>query len=106
MAGLYYFKFQCYMFDKWWIFKEHDKLLHLFCGIVMSQVLVLVLSICATSIVCPLILSTIISSAVAYGKELLYDKALGHGVYDIKDFIATEIGIGYGIITSLLFLLL
>ena len=80
---------------------------HLFCGIVMSQVLVLILSLfCTTSIICPLILSTIISSAVAYGKEILYDKVLGHGVYDIKDFIATEVGIGYGIITSLLFLLL
>ncbi len=89
-----------------WIFNDHNKLLQFFGGVIMSQVLVLAISICATSIICPLVLSTIISSAVAYGKELLYDKALGHGIYDIKDFLATEVGIGYGIITSLLFLLL
>lgn len=91
-----------------WLFTEKDKLQHLLCGIVISQVLVLILSLCTcmTSIFCPLILSLLISSAVAYGKEILYDKVLGLGVYNIKDFIASEIGVGFGIVVSLLFLLL
>lgn len=89
---------------KWLI--ELDKLLHLVCGIIMSQCLVLALSPIMTNTFLPVLLSFIISSLVAYGKELVYDKALGHGTYEIKDFFATEIGIGYGTITSIIFLLL
>lgn len=90
-----------------WLFTEKDKLQHLICGVVLSQVIVLILSLFSKcSAFCPVILSLLISSVVAYGKELLYDKILGHGVYNIKDFIASEIGIGYGIIISLLFLIL
>ena len=89
----------------WW-FTEKDKLQHLVCGIVLSQILVLIVSLFTCCIAMPLIVSAILSTVVAYGKELLYDKVLGHGVYSLRDFFATEIGIGYGIITSLLFLLL
>lgn len=88
-----------------WIFKE-DKLLHVLAGIVLSQILVVILSFCTVSIYCPIVLSLVISSAVAYGKELLYDKALGRGVYEIRDFIASEIGIGFGLLISLILLLI
>ena len=89
-----------------WLLDEKDKLQHLIGGIILSQIIVLCLSIFTTSIWLPIIISTIISTVVAYGKELLYDKILRHGVYNTKDFIASEIGVGYGIITSLLYLLL
>ena len=89
-----------------WLFDDKEKIQHLLVGIVFSQILVLILSLCAKSIFCAAILSLIISSVVAYGKELLYDKALGLGAYRIRDFIASEIGVLYGIVISLLFLLL
>ncbi len=89
----------------WW-FNEKDKLQHLLCGVVISQVIVLILSLFTSHIVLPFVVSLVISSALAYGKELLYDKVLGLGTYNIKDFIASEIGVGYGIIVSLIFLLL
>lgn len=89
-----------------WLFDDKEKLQHLLIGIVFSQILVLILSLCAKSIFCAAILSLIIASVVAYGKELLYDEALGLGVYRIRDFVASEIGVLYGIIISLIFLLL
>lgn len=89
-----------------WLFDDKEKLQHLLVGIVFSQILVLILSFCAKSIFCAAILSLIISSVVAYGKELLYDEVLGLGVYRIRDFVASEIGVLYGIIISLIFLLL
>ncbi len=89
----------------WWFINEKDKLQHVLAGIVLSQVLVLILSFCTISIYCPLVLSFIISTGVSYGKELLYDKILGHGVYNMRDFIASEIGVLYGLLTSLILLL-
>lgn len=90
----------------WWLFKQKDKLIHFIAGIMMSQVLVIFLSLFTNSIILPILVSIFVSSATAYGKEVLYDKALGLGSYEIKDFLATEIGIGYGAIISLLFLIL
>jgi hypothetical protein len=90
----------------WWFLNEKDKLQHVLAGIVLSQVLVLILSFCTISIYYPLILSFIISTGVSYGKELLYDRVLGRGVYNMKDFIASEIGVLYGLLTSLILLLI
>ena len=90
----------------WWLINEKDKLKHILAGIIISQILVIIISLFTTSIIFPIILSTLISSIVAYGKELLFDKALGLGVYNIKDFIASEVGVCYGILISILFLLL
>lgn len=89
----------------WWFINEKDKLQHVLAGIVLSQVLVLILSFCTISIYCPLVLSFIISTGVSYGKELLYDRVLGRGVYNMKDFIASEIGVLYGLLTSLILLI-
>lgn len=90
----------------WWFLNEKDKLQHVLAGIVGSQVLVILIQLfCNISIYCPIILSLIISSAVAYGKELLYDKILNKG-YSIKNFIASEIGIVYGLLTSLIIFLI
>lgn len=89
----------------WWFLNEKDKLQHVLAGVVLSQILVLIISFFTKSIYLPIILSLVVSTSVAYGKELLYDKVLGHGVYSMKDFIASEIGVLYGLLTSLIFLL-
>lgn len=89
----------------WRFFNEKDKLQHILVGIILSQILVLILSFCTISIYCPIVLSFIISSGVSFGKELLYDKILEHDVYNMKDFIASEIGVVYGLLTSLILLL-
>ena len=90
----------------WWFLTEKDKLQHVLAGIILSQILVLILSFCTISVYCPIILSFIISTGVSYGKELLYDKVLGHGVYNMRDFIASEIGVVYGLLISLILLLI
>lgn len=89
-----------------WLLTEKDKLQHLLAGLVFSQLLTLILSLCAKSVFCAAILSLIVSTVVAYGKELLYDRALGLGVYKSRDFMSSEVGVLYGILISLILLLI
>lgn len=89
-----------------WLLDEKDKLQHLLASIVFSQILTLALSFCAKTVFCAAILSLLISSVVAYGKELLYDKALGTEIYKSRGFMASEVGVIYGIVISLILLLL
>jgi hypothetical protein len=89
-----------------WLFTEKDKLLNLLGGIILSQLIVFILALFTTSIILPVIISLLVSSSVVYGRELLFDNKLGIKVYKSKSFIASEIGVIYGIIISLLILLL
>ena len=90
-----------------WLFTEKDKLLNLLGGIILSQLIVFILALFTTSIILPVIISLLVSSSVVYGRELLFDNnKLGIKVYKSKGFIASEIGVIYGIIISLLILLL
>ena len=93
------------MKDVKWLFTD-NKFHHILAGAVLSQVLVLILSLFTSSICLPIFMSLLISSMAAYGNELLIDGVLGLGKYSLKDFIASEIGVIYGVIVSLLFLLL
>ena len=90
-----------------WLFTEKDKLMNLLGGVVLSQLIVFILALFTTSIILPVIISFLVSSSVVYGKELLFDNnKLGLKVYKSRGFIASEIGVSYGIIISLLILLL
>lgn len=65
----------------------------------MAQTFILVLPI-AVNFWLAVGLSFVASTAIMYGKELWDDKH--GGVYDIKDFYAGMIGIGYGLLVMII----
>jgi len=86
------------------MFNQKDKLQHMLVGIVISQIIA-ILCVLFLPIWTSLLISLAISTTVMYGKELVWDKWMKKGTYNIKDFYAGLIGIGYGVLTSLFYFL-
>ena len=76
-----------------------DKYLHFICGLLMSCVLCSLL-LHALPLWISVLISLLASTLVNAAKEWIYDPK--YGVPNIKDFYATEIGIAFGIILSLI----
>lgn len=74
-----------------------DKLLHFIGGLMVAQVFFVLLNICCVRWV-SLLVALLLATIVAGAKEL-YD--IKHGVPSWKDFIASEIGIGVGLLIML-----
>ena len=76
-----------------------DKYLHFICGLIIYEVLFAIL-VHFIPIVFSVIAALLVSTAIGAAKEWIYDKK--HGVVNVKDFYATEIGIIIGVVIMLI----
>lgn len=83
---------------------QADKLLHFIAGMVIFMVLFRVFLV-FLPMRCAFVLSYPLSVLASYLKELIYDKKMGKGVYNIKDFYAGLIGSTAALCLDLLLLL-
>lgn len=83
---------------------KSDKLLHFIAGIVIFMVLFRAFLI-FLPMRCAFVLAYPLSILASYLKELIYDRKMGKGVYNIKDFYAGLIGSTVALCLDLLLLL-
>lgn len=83
---------------------EADKLLHFIAGMVIFMVLFRVF-LAFLPMRCAFVLAYPLSILASYLKELIYDRKMGKGVYNIKDFYAGLIGSTAALCLDLLLLL-
>jgi len=86
-----------------WLLKS-DKLLHILAGLIMVQVFFIGWSF-VFSIETAFALAVLLSMLMGICKEIVWDRWLKKGVCEMKDFVATLLGIGIGTILAILIII-
>lgn len=79
-----------------------DKVLHLFGGAIIFQSVLIVCMSISLSFWLSTLLGFVVTLIIAFGKELIYDKLMRKTKFDLKDAIATILGIPFSLLTLFL----
>lgn len=79
-----------------------DKLLHLFGGAIIFQSVALACVSISIGFWVTILLGFVVTLVIAFGKEFVYDKWMRKTKFDLKDAIATILGVPFSLLTIFL----